>query len=200
MLFVWGMHSQYQDLLSQFASKHKDLSLATIDSIVANARFMEDFSVVGGKTKPGIQGPSPCSPSAASVVTNKEGKEFCTPWEWLALYDSSADTSQWRRSLQGNFYCMFCKRNNKHHPLKCPLLCKLDHKIIEVGGQGSGATPGSSSGAGKVKPASASPPAAAPAVVVSPPVPNAGSTSAPAGLTAAVEPDDGGDESLADNL
>jgi hypothetical protein len=43
------MHSRYQDLLSQFALKHKDLALATIDSIVADARFMDDFDVVGGK-------------------------------------------------------------------------------------------------------------------------------------------------------
>ncbi len=158
VLFLWGMHSLYQDLLSQFALKHKDLSLATIDSIVAGACFMDEFVVVGGTTKPGVQGPSPCSPSAASVVTNKEGKEFCTPWEWLASYDLSALMSWWGCSLRGNFYCVFCNRNNKHHPLKCPLLGELGLKIIEVGGQGSGATPGSSSGAGKVKPASASPP------------------------------------------
>jgi hypothetical protein len=55
-------------------------------------------------------------------------------------------------------------------------------------------------GAGKVKPASASPPAAAPAAVVSPLVPNSGSTSAPTGLTAAVEPDNGRDESPANNF
>ncbi len=99
MLFLWGMHSRYQDLLSQFASKHKDLSLAMIDSIVSDACFMDEFVVVKGKTKPGIQGPSPCSPSATSVVTNKKGKEFHTPWEWLASYDLSAVTSWWRHSL-----------------------------------------------------------------------------------------------------
>ncbi len=134
MLFLWGMHSRYQDLLSQFASKHKDLSLATFDSTVADAHFMDEFVVVGGKTKPGVQGPSPCSPSAALVVTNKEGKEFCTKWEWLALYDSSGVMFRWRRFLRGNFYCVFCNRNNKHHPLKCPLLDELGLKIIEVSG------------------------------------------------------------------
>ncbi len=183
MLFLQGMHSRYQDLLSQVASQHKDLSLATIDSIVADARFMDKFVVVRGKTKPGVHGPSPHSLSVALVVTNKVGKEFCTPWEWLALYNSSAVTSWWHRSFRGNFYCAFCNRNNKHHPLKCPLLGELGLKIIEVGGQGNGATPGSSSGAGNIKLASASPPTAAPAAVVSLPVPNSGSTFAPAGLT-----------------
>jgi hypothetical protein len=81
MLFLWGMHLRYQDLLSQFALKHKDLALATIDSIVADARFMDDFIVVGSKTKPGAPSPSPCStPSTAAVATDKEGKAFRTPF------------------------------------------------------------------------------------------------------------------------
>jgi hypothetical protein len=208
MLFLWGMHLHYQDFLSQFASKNKDLALATIDSIIADARFMDDFVVVGGKTKPGAPGSSPCStPSMAAVATNKEGKAFKTPFEWLATYNSGFVTACWHRSLRGGFYCTFCSGKDKHHPLKCPLLGELGLKIIEVGGQGGGATSGSSSrgssgsGAlGGVKPASSSPPAAAPAAVVSPPVPVSGSTSAPAGLMAAVEQDNDGDKSSADKF
>jgi hypothetical protein len=37
MLFLCAIHACYSDLLSQFASKHKDLSLASIDSVMANA-------------------------------------------------------------------------------------------------------------------------------------------------------------------
>ncbi len=116
-------------------------------------------------------------------------------------------TARWHRSLRGDFYCPFCSGKDKHHPLKCPLPGELGLKIIEVGGQGDGATSGSSlcgssgsSASGGVKSASPSPPAAAPAAVVSPPVPVSGSTSAPAGLTAAVEPEDGGDKSSADKF
>jgi hypothetical protein len=208
MLLFQGMHSRYQDLLSQFASKHKDLALATIDSIVADARFMDDFIDVKGKTKPGAPGPSPCStPSMAAVATNKEGKAFRTPFEWLTTYDSEFVMARWRRSLRGDFYCAFCSGKDKHHPLKCPLLGELGLKNIEVGGQGGGATSGSSlhgssgsSASGGVKPASPYPPAAAPAAVVPPLVPVSGSTSAPAGLMAVVEPDDGGDESSLDEF
>ncbi len=208
MLFLWGMHLRYQDLLSQFPSKHKDLALATIDSIVADARFMDDFVVVKGKTKPGASSPSPQStPSVAAIATNKEGKAFQTPFEWLATYNSGFVMACWCRSLHGDFYCAFCSGKDKHHPLKCPLLSELGLKIIEVGGQGGGATSGSSShgssgsgASGGVKPASPSPPAATPTGVVSPPVPVSGSTSAPAGLTVAVEPDNGGDKSSADEF
>ncbi len=49
ILFLWAMHSCYADLLSQFATKHKD-PVATIDSVVANAWYMDDFVVLGGKT------------------------------------------------------------------------------------------------------------------------------------------------------
>ena len=139
MLFLRGMHSCYQDLLSQFALKHKDLALATIESIVTDARFMDDFVVVKGKTKPGAPGSSPRStPSTATVATNKECKAFWTPFEWLATYDSGFVTACWRRSLRGDFYCAFCSGKDKHHPLKCPLLGELGLKIIEVGGQGGG--------------------------------------------------------------
>ncbi len=37
MLFLHAIHARYSDLLSQFTSKHKDLSLASIDSIMADA-------------------------------------------------------------------------------------------------------------------------------------------------------------------
>ncbi len=131
---------------------------------------MDDFVIVGGKTKPGAPGPSPRStPSTAAFTTDKEGKAFQTPYEWLATYDSGFVTACWHRFLRGGFYCMFCSGKDKHHSLKCPLLGELGLKIIEVGGQVGGATLGSSlhgspgSGAlGGVKPASSSPPAAAP--------------------------------------
>ncbi len=58
MFFLCAMHSRYADLLSQFTSKHKDLSLATIDSVVADACFMDKFVVVGGKQKPSALNPS----------------------------------------------------------------------------------------------------------------------------------------------
>jgi hypothetical protein len=79
MQFLQAMHSHYADLLSQFATKHKDLLVATINSVVANARYMDDFVVVGVKTKPIVPASSPRSPAAASVTTDKEKKEFQTP-------------------------------------------------------------------------------------------------------------------------
>ena len=83
ILFLRAMHARYGDLLTQFASKQKDLSLALIDLVILDAKFMDEFTVVGvgGKPKPGAPSPSPCSPAAALVVTDGEGKRYRTPFE-----------------------------------------------------------------------------------------------------------------------
>ena len=127
MLFLRALHACYGDLLSQFASKQKDLSTATIDLVISDAKFMDEFTVVGadGKPKPGLLSPSPCSPAVASVVTDGDGKRYRTPFEWLAAYHPGALTNRWRKSLGGNFYCAFCNGKEKHHPTKCPLLGEL---------------------------------------------------------------------------
>jgi hypothetical protein len=165
---------------------------------------MDEFKLVDGKSKP--SGPSPRVPSVAAVATDQDGKEFQNPFEWLATYDSGFVKQRWQHSLRGCFYCAFCSGKEKHHPLKCPLLGDLGLKIIQVGG---GKVGGSSSGlgglgagtSGGTTPLSSTPPAAAPAAVIPPPAaPALGSASAPAGLTAAVEPDEVGDEDSADDF
>ncbi len=49
MLFLRAIHSRYQGLLNQFTSKQKDWSAASIESVVANAKFMDEFATVGAK-------------------------------------------------------------------------------------------------------------------------------------------------------
>ena len=104
MLFLRALHLRYQDLLNQFASKQKDLSVATIDSVVADAKFMDEFVAVGANGKAASPSPSPRSPAAASANTDREGKEHRSPWEWLASYGSPGILSRWRKSLRGGFY------------------------------------------------------------------------------------------------
>ena len=76
MLFLRVLHARYGNLLSQFASKQKDLSTATINSVISDAKFMDEFTVVGadGKLKPGLPSPSPRSPAVALVATDGDGK------------------------------------------------------------------------------------------------------------------------------
>ncbi len=83
MLFLRALHACYRNLLTQFASKQKDLSTALIDLVISDAKFMDEFTVVGagGKPKPGHPSPSPCSPVAPSVVTDGDGKRYRTLFE-----------------------------------------------------------------------------------------------------------------------
>jgi hypothetical protein len=158
--------------------------------------------VVGGKQKPGAPNPSFRSPAAALVAMGKEGKQFCNPFEWLATYKPTYVATHWHCSLRGDFYCTICNGKEKHHPTKCPLLGKLDLKLIEMGSGGRGGKPGASldspPSAGMstgAKPGALVPPVAAQAAVVSPPAPALGSPSAPAGFTAMVKEGDVGNES-----
>jgi hypothetical protein len=163
---------------------------------------MDEFVVVGGKHKPGAPNPSSCSPAAASVATDKEGKQFCNPFEWPAMHKPTCVATHWHCSLRGDFYCAICNGKEKHHSTKCLLLGKLGLKLIAVGGGGRDGKPGSSSGSPPLagasagpKPGALVPPAAAQAAVVSPPAPASGSKSVPVGLTATVEEGNVGDES-----
>jgi hypothetical protein len=197
MFFLQALNSCYQDLLTQFASKQKDLSSVKIDSMVADATFMGKLIVVGVTPKSGTPGAPPCTPAAAKVVTDKDGKEHCSPWEWLTTFDSASIVSRLRQSLKGGFYCAFCNSKEKHHdPYKCPLFEELGLKLIKVGGQGGGGQLGGSTSAGtSSKPPTVAFPALAPTAVGSPPAPAPGSASAPAGLMAAVIQGGEGNES-----
>ncbi len=163
--------------------------------------------VVGGEHKPGALNPSSCSPAAALVATDKEGTQFCNPFEWLATYKLTYVATCWRCSLRGDFYCAICYGKEKHHPTKCPLLGKLGLKLIAVGGGGRGGKPGASSGSplkagvsAGPKPGVLVPLVAAQVAVVSPPALALGSPSALAGLTATVEENNAGNKSSAESF
>ncbi len=55
--------------------------------MVADAKFIDEFIIVGAKTKSGPQGAPPCTPAAAMAATDKDSKEHCSPWERIAMLD-----------------------------------------------------------------------------------------------------------------
>jgi hypothetical protein len=96
MLFLCAIHLRYQGLLNQFASKQKDLLAALIDSVVADAKFMDEFATIGANGKAILPTYTHCSPATATAVTDCDGKEHCSPWEWLATFESGSILSCWR--------------------------------------------------------------------------------------------------------
>jgi hypothetical protein len=47
VLFLRALHSRYSDILDQFRSRYKHLEAATIDSVVDDARYHDEFKLVG---------------------------------------------------------------------------------------------------------------------------------------------------------
>ncbi len=59
MLFLRALHPRYKAIIDLFASKQKDISITSIDSIVLDAQFMDELSFFGsnGNPGPGIDDP-----------------------------------------------------------------------------------------------------------------------------------------------
>jgi hypothetical protein len=190
MLFLRALHSRYSDILDQFWSRYKKLEAATIDSVVENIRYHDEFKLVGFDKKT----PGGSTPRASAANADKSGKEWASPFEWLFTYDMKRIKVRWDRAIAGTGICPICHCTEKpcHVPAKCPLLKDLNFKIVH-GPPSSAPTPAPSAS-----------PAPAPAVPSPSPSPgghvastddrsvagSVGSPSAPSGLTASVAEDD----------
>jgi hypothetical protein len=52
MLFLWAVHPRYKAIIDLFASKQKDISITSINSIVLDAQFMDEPSFFGSNGNP----------------------------------------------------------------------------------------------------------------------------------------------------
>jgi hypothetical protein len=53
MLFLRALHPRYKAIIDLFASKQKDISVASINSIPSDAQFMDELSFFGSNGNPG---------------------------------------------------------------------------------------------------------------------------------------------------
>jgi hypothetical protein len=178
MFFLCSLHSCYDDLLKQFCSCYKSLESASLDSILADVRYQDEL-VGSDKKLPAGKGPKAAA-TATSSAANKHGKEWRSPYEWLASFDIKSVRKRWTCLLAGNGFCPICHCDkDKHAPAACPLLAELNLKLILVSPP-------------------AGPPAAAPAPAASPSPggysavadeasTSTGSATAPSGLVATVK-------------
>ncbi len=131
MFFLWSLPQRYEDLLDQFHSCYKDLESASIDFIVDDVRFHNKFKVVESDKKPPA-GKSPCT-ATASTNTNRQGKVWNNPFEWLAQLHINSMKKRWKHALAGSSIYPICNREggeHKHVPANCPLLKELNLKLI----------------------------------------------------------------------
>jgi hypothetical protein len=109
MLFLRALHSCYSDILDQFWSRYKKLEAATIDSVVEDIRYHDEFKLVGSDKKT----PGGSTPGASAANVNKSGKEWALPFEWLSTYDTKRIKVRWDRAIAGTGICPICHRTEK---------------------------------------------------------------------------------------
>jgi hypothetical protein len=191
MLFLRGLHSWYNDIVTQFWSGHKSIKMATINSIVSDVTFHDRFTLVESKIgkSGGSSGSTPCVPAAMSANTDRQGNVWQTSFEWLAKNQVKGIKQRWSRAMAGNGICPVCHCDKKplHVPTQCPLLKDLGFKLITCPAATPGmAPPVPAAAASSTTPAAPVPPLSG---VSTSAVPGSlGSVATPAALVASVIP------------
>ena len=188
MLFLCALHFRYSDILNQCRSRYKTLETVTIDSVVEDARYHDEFKLVGSDKKGGP------NPKATTANVDRRGKVWGLPFEWLSTCSLKGIKTRWDQAIAGTGICPICHRAEKpwNVPANCPLLKKLNLKLV--------------SGPPSSAPGPAPTPAPAPAPLAMTPSPSpggkvasvddqsvsgsVGSPSAPSDLMASVAEDD----------
>ena len=182
MIFIRALHSRYSDILDQFRSRYKDLESASIDSVVADVKYHDEFQLVDPKFKSSRK----VGPGASTVATDKSGKEWFNPFEWISSFLVKSIKTRWDRAIAGTGICPIYHRAEKpwQVPANCPLLKDLNLKLVN----GPPASPAPKpAGTPTPAPAAASPTPGGRVAFTDESAPVGG---APSGLTAAVEEED----------
>ncbi len=118
---------------------------------MADIRYHDEFKLVESDKKLPL-GRNPWAAAASTPpAVDWQGKQWNNLYEWLSKLNLDSVKWRWRQSLTGNGFCPICHFNTgKHAPAFCPLLAKLNLKLIRVSSP------------------AADPPAAAPAPASSP--------------------------------
>ena len=82
MTFICALNTRYSDILDRFRSRCKNLETATIDCVVVDVKYHNEFQLVNPRAK----NPRKGGPGASAVAIDKAGKEWSNPFEWLSSF------------------------------------------------------------------------------------------------------------------
>jgi hypothetical protein len=191
VLFLCALHGWYSIIVDQFQSLFKPIKTTTLDSIVSDISYHDGFQVVD-HSKKGMpkSTPGPCVPAAASanINSNRQGKVWQSPFEWLVQYGVKGIKGRWTWAMAGTGICSICHCDELpcHVQTKCPMLAEMNLKLITcLPAGGKPAPPPSPAPSPAPAPTPSGCAAAADASSVSG---SSGSSTAPSGLTAVVAP------------
>jgi hypothetical protein len=87
MFFLRLLHSCYDDLLEQFCSRCKSLEGASLNLIVADVRYHDQFKLVGSDKKIPPEKVPKAAAAAASTHVDNHRKAWSNPYEWPASFN-----------------------------------------------------------------------------------------------------------------
>jgi hypothetical protein len=134
MLFLCALHGHYLSIVEQFCMRFKPIETAMINSIISNVIYNDGFQVVdhSKKGKLGSVPPRVLAAAAANTNSDRNGKVWQNPFEWLAKYGKKGIKGHWTHALAGKGICPICHRDELpcHVPAQYPLLAELHLKLI----------------------------------------------------------------------
>ncbi len=111
MSFLCGLHSHYSNIVEQFCSSFKQTESATINSIISDVSYHDEFAVVDSKKgKQAVVGSGSGTrvPATAAANTDWQGQVWQSPLEWLSKYGIKRIKGRWTRALAGTGICPMC--------------------------------------------------------------------------------------------
>ena len=137
MLFRHCIHGHYSEILDQFWTRHMLLETTNINLVIKNVKYLNSFTLHDpkGKAKSSAR-----VPAAATANTDKNGKVWQSPFDWLSqAYGKKGITVCWKWALTGNGICPICQKSaTPHLPPACPLLKDLNLTLIQGPASSSG--------------------------------------------------------------
>ncbi len=111
MFFLRLLHSCYEVLLEQFWLRYKSLEGASLNSIVADVQYPDEFKLMGPDKKVPAGKTPKAAAAAASSAVDKQGNQWNNPYEWLASFNIKRIKKHWMGSLAGTSFCPIYHRD-----------------------------------------------------------------------------------------
>jgi hypothetical protein len=134
MLFLRALHSRYLDIVEQFRIRNKSLKTTSIDMIVADVTYHDEFILKEPRCHDKSSKTLSRIPVASAAQTDNAGTVWNSPFDWLSKrYGEKGTRTCWKKALGGSGICPICHQDTpKHVPKDCVLLISLSLKLIHV--------------------------------------------------------------------
>jgi hypothetical protein len=110
MLFLRSLHSCYLDIVEQFRTQHKSLQTMSIEMIVADVTYHDEFILKEPCRQQEKSSKTPSwIPAASAAHTDNSGTVWSSPFDWPSKdYGGKGIHTHWKKALVGSGICPIC--------------------------------------------------------------------------------------------